>query len=1173
MTFAATQPTALAGEFDTLEPNQKFAALSVEAMYENENGNALGARFRHDATGHVLDILRIQSVPQGFMWVNSLAPSDQGEPHTLEHLLLGKGNKGRFVSSLEDMSLGSSSAYTERRRTCYHFNVDGDKEVFFKIFEAKLDAMINPNFSDEEIRREVCNMGVKVNSETGEMQIEEKGTVYNEMVSSFERNWGHIYRATQQMMYGAEHPLSMSSGGLPAAIREMTPDDLRAFHSATHHLNNMGSAISIGDEIPLTEALTRLSDILNRVEPEGILAYDPAALWDRIPSATPAPYGTVTLTHFPHQNENEPGLLWLAWPGLQDFGSEDLYLYELFLGLMASGQTSNLYKKFIDSETREMDLGANAISYWLDEQPGYPIFIDINNVNPALCTEEGVNQVRDHVMAEIQRIADFAEGSDELAAFNKRALNQVTQDRRATRKFLNSPPRWGYRGTGSSWMDHLQRLNRNGGFRRDLSQKSDLANAEALLTGGTNFWKEKIAQWQLLEVPPYGAAATANPSMITESETAREGRTAAFVEGLKKEHSVSTDAEAIAKYNEYYEGNTSALAEIASQITLPSFTETPPLALDGNLQYNVATMPGGGQLVASTFDNMTSSTIGVSFNLNVIPQNRVLYIATLPTVIRSIGVVKDGEAISFDEFSEALRKEILSLRVNYDVNFRTQRAELSLRCAGSEFAETERGLGWLTAALFNPYLAEENLPRIRDAVDQALKSSRDRMRGSEESWVNTPAWSYWRQSDRALLNAECFLTQTHALSRISWKLKDAAGQAQGFNDFVTKIKSSLQSLNAEEFATLLGTISEGAKNDIVEFNGMDENLAALVKDATDNLRLSLSEVPESSRTADLTYLCDQMALDLATTPAQTLSEIGETLDILRHQDNVRAFMVSNTTDRDKLAPGIYGLVRNLNAESSTRNELEQVELVKARIESRGAFAGDPVFVALVNENTRAGVHLHSSECANFETEDEEELLRFLAARLYAGGGAHGLFMKTWGAGLAYSNGVRTSEYRGRMNYYAERCPDLAQTMKFVTDELKNAPYDTTLAEYAVAQIFGGGRSGDNYERRGEAMAADLADGLTPEVVEAFRERILKLRKDPELYDKLHKRMINMYGNAMPGLGPNGAEATANANAIFYVIGPDKQLDSWEEYLGVVEPDAQLTRIYPRDYWVTLADTK
>jgi hypothetical protein len=102
---------------DNLTAGKSVNGFRVESVYLNDAERPLGARFRHERTGFTLDLLQIQSVPQGYLWVNSFPTSNMGEPHTQEHLLLGKGNKGRAVASLEDMSLAVSSAFTQQLRT------------------------------------------------------------------------------------------------------------------------------------------------------------------------------------------------------------------------------------------------------------------------------------------------------------------------------------------------------------------------------------------------------------------------------------------------------------------------------------------------------------------------------------------------------------------------------------------------------------------------------------------------------------------------------------------------------------------------------------------------------------------------------------------------------------------------------------------------------------------------------------------------------------------------------------------------------------------------------------------------------------------------------------------------------------------------------------------------
>ena len=228
-----------------LKPNQQVAGFYTEAVYSTDDHEILGARFIHQKSRFVLDLLRIQTIPQAFIWVNTHPVSDRGEPHTLEHLLLGKGKKGRYVASLEEMSLGKSSAFTAQVRTCYHFHTTAGSSVFFSLFKAKLDAMLHPDFSDEEIRREVMNMGIREDAVDSTLALEEKGTVYNEMVSSFERPWGNMYFKLGKMLYGKNHPVGFSAGGQPDAIREMIPEHIRQFHSSTHHLNNIIMMCSI----------------------------------------------------------------------------------------------------------------------------------------------------------------------------------------------------------------------------------------------------------------------------------------------------------------------------------------------------------------------------------------------------------------------------------------------------------------------------------------------------------------------------------------------------------------------------------------------------------------------------------------------------------------------------------------------------------------------------------------------------------------------------------------------------------------------------------------------------------------------------------------------------------------------------------------------------------------
>ena len=193
---------------------------------------------------------------------------EMGEPHTQEHLLLGKGNVGRTHSGLESMSLAGSSAFTMQWRTVYHLHTAAGPEVFYKLFESQMDALLHPDYTDEEIRREVSHWGVNENPADKKLRLEEKGTVYQEMASSYERPVSRLFRAENQMVYGADHPLALSAGGWPAAIREMKPEHIKKFHADNYRLGNMGMVASFPKEMPLGSVLARLDAIFNRLEPK-----------------------------------------------------------------------------------------------------------------------------------------------------------------------------------------------------------------------------------------------------------------------------------------------------------------------------------------------------------------------------------------------------------------------------------------------------------------------------------------------------------------------------------------------------------------------------------------------------------------------------------------------------------------------------------------------------------------------------------------------------------------------------------------------------------------------------------------------------------------------------------------------------------------------------------------
>lgn len=1167
----AVSSSVLADEFlESLKPNQVVHGFRTANLYDNGSGQAMGARFVSEKYGYIVDLVQIQSVPQAFYWIKTPITSSKGEPHACEHLLLGKGNRGRYVAALEDMALANSTAYTQQYRTCYHFNTTAGEDTFYKLYEAKLQALLHPDFTDEEIRREVCHIGVNVNPQSGEMSLDEKGTVYTEMVSSFERPWYHIYRAMNLMVYGPDHPLTDVSGGDPEVMRSMVPADMWKFHKATYHLSNMGVIVSIPDDISIESFLKQTDAILNRCQDQadseplpGLLGYD-------FPAIHPAPEGTTELVGYPSDKAEDPGTFIVQWPADLDLDYLNEAALSLFLQTFGGGETSTLYDLFVNSETRKIDLGGDDVSSWFDDDMKCAVGFDLSGVDNSNISEPMVDSVRSMIVTAIQKIHDLPAGSEELNKFNERARSHLEQQRKQVANNLNQPPMFGFRsGPAGAWLSMMRDLEKRDGFRKSLVYTDDFAYADSLLNLDKNVWTELIDQWQLLTIEPYALGAAPSLDIIPASEAAKEARLASYVKDFEKEFGTQDAQLAIAKYKEKFDAKTAELEALASHDELPGFIDHPPMTLDDQLKYETETMPGNIPMVASTFENMTSSRLGLALNLDVIPESLLVYSSILPDLLTDIGVVKDGQVVKYDDMQEQLRNQVLNFGSYFAANPQTGRVEMVLYGDGGNRDEMFKVLDWMDASLNDPYLSVDNLPRLTDVIDQSLVRLRNRTKAPEEYWVQNPSTAYRMQENPLYMATNCFFTQTHNYQRLKWMLTEPGSedQQQALRLFIDDLAEQGKDKTREELTAMLSQYeSTEATAGILNLAGLTDEGRQIARDVAQALKVTLGDIPDANLAGDWAYLCNETKEDLMVKPEAALAKFDGLMNLVRNAGNARMYMISNSADRAAAMPAINKLIAKLDAaDAPVAQQYAEIERVAQRLASREPGAEKPLYVGLVHEGTQNGVLMFSAKVAGEYDTTTDKVLDCLAGKLYGGGGPHGIFMNTWAAGLAYSNGYGFGQSSGRVSYYAERCPDVAETMRFVVNLLKDAQDDPGLVDYAVAQVFGSSRAPSRYEQRGQAMAADLTDGFTPDKVRAYRERVLELRNDPKLYSELKDRMEQAYGPVLIGYG---APLSQSQDGNFFLIGPEKQFKSLENYIAQVESPEPVHRLYPRDFWLT-----
>ena len=939
----------------------------------------------------------------------------------------------------------------------------------------------------------------------------------------------------------------------PASVNCFLPTSASSI-TIIYFLGNMGSVISLPDGEALEATLGHLDAILNRVQPGPVAL--PIQTEADLPAPKPAPAGSIAIYDFPAQNEKRPGTIAITWPADRDLTPRE----EILFGLFMDNFSSNLYRVFINSKTRKLDLGASGIYSRISSDRGHFVTIGITGVEGSNIDEQKIAEVRQALLDEAARIASFPDSSPELEKFNTRVRTRITQEIRQLSKYIDSPPDFGVRNGSHFWMQRLDLLNKERGFRKSLTMSEDYAAIEALLAGGKNIWKERVQAWRLTDIP-YGLATRPNPALLKIESDERLARAAAQTRHLMTEYGLSSEQQALQRYKREYDATTAELDKAAKQSSRLKLIDNPPLTLDDQLNYRVIKLDQGVPLVASTFENMSSTTAGLALRLDGVPESDLFLLTLLPDLLTQSGVVLDGKPVSYEAMGEMLSKEVLGVSASFSTDTASNRAELTIRGAGNDAAESRRAVEWMEFMLFHPNWRPANLPRLRDLVDQQLSAYRNSMQGAEERWTNNPMRAYYKQTNPLYLAISSYLTGAHDADRLRWMLTDAGAPADraAISSFLSEFATS-PATGREGRKAMLASIESGTSKEVARLTPRAREIAIKVAQDLDQL---LPDLPDATLGADWSYLCNRIREDLAVTPEETLKRLDTLRASLLATGNARMWMVGSSANRQMLLANLQAFVGKLQTAPHISVHYSAGRHIDERLMQHQGDSAAPRFVGLFMADLQGGVFNAMVPGVNYRATDRESLLLYLTRNLFAGTGAHSAFTKTNEAGLAYGNGFAGSLREGTSTYYAERTPDVAQTLHFVIDTIRRTPRDPGFAEYALAGAFRQSNAAGSYEARAKAIADDLADGITPDVVRRFRLAILELRKDHALAAKLFKRVDKAYGSIVPGYGPRAKQVP---RAIYYLIGNDKQFKSLDADVRAREHE-HVYKLFSRDYWL------
>ena len=166
----------------------------------------------------------------------------------------------------------------------------------------------------------------------------------------------------------------------------------------------------------------------------------------------------------------------------------------------------------------------------------------------------------------------------------------------------------------------------------------------------------------------------------------------------------------------------------ATKVPPTPFVKSPPMTLDDELKFESARLAHGVPLVASRFDSMTGATTGLALRLDGVPARG----AALPVAAaraahpRRRDRERPARLLRADERAAARARSSPSTRPSRPTRA-PGRVELVLRGSGVGLEESKRAIDWMALVLHAPDWRSENLPRIRDLVDQQLAGLRNTM--------------------------------------------------------------------------------------------------------------------------------------------------------------------------------------------------------------------------------------------------------------------------------------------------------------------------------------------------------------------------------------------------------------------------------------------------------------
>lgn len=1138
-----------------LQKGESVSDFRVANLYSDANGSIVAIKLLHVTSGAPVFILRMETVPQVLLWIDTPDDSNRGLPHALEHLLESKGAKGRYFKLLKDMRLSRSDAATAEDFNYYSFASGAGLDGFFELFHALLDALYNPDFTDIEAERELYHFGVSGGTEDHNRLLVEQGSVYDEMQT--DQGSYNYYFALNKHTLGPHNPFSFYSSGVPDEMRGISAEEIRRFHAAHYRLGrSTGFIFALDPTEDVGAFLSHVSKEFKLLPEQPLTSQAPDAHLPKYP-IQPSKNKEIAIYPVAGANASDPGEIRFSWPVTEVGSRTNLKLLQILFHCVGDGEQSLLYRALVDSKTRQIDLGASTVESepFLANSPHFPVWnLGISGIPGNRLSIDKIEEIRNLISRTLTEISGYPDGSANLQEFNRLAMSYVAASRRVEKVWIKNAPSFGVRGGGYAWKDYLNVLETDPSFNRVISRDPMWNDVVQELQSGKNIWRNLIQRFGLMS-EPYAAASAPSPQLLEQFQRERQNRIQDKIHTLMQLYHTTDEQQALALFEANEVAKGTAIDEVQARVPRPGFTRHPPLTRDDNIHYREFKVGRDVSAIATIFGRPPTLDLGLSFDLRKLPRKYYQYLPLLPSSFDSVGLKENGRIVSYSELRSEVQTKLYSLWVGYEFDARSKRADITFRCSGANEQEFRNGLQLLRRIMGSSYLDPENLDRLRDIVDQQLSYDDSFTKQGEENWIPNPAFSLLHEDDPLFFALNSQFTWNHWHWRLKWLLHPAATTVD-----IDRLAAFGASLLNESSADSARDFAERLRN--LKIGGLEGELV-------DYWRRILASIPDSERNQMLSRLTTEVQEDLRSGPTRVIKDLQELQQLVLNREALRIDLTLSQEMLNHILPDLTSFVDDVPANNSATNvSAENSSLdgpVSAHVARRYHLKErtSPLHVGLVQNGAVGGDVIFYSHATGYSQVDRESLLQGLAKNLLSGLGPQSFHMKASETGLAYSSSLTNDPSEEYTWYYADRVPDIPALINIINSAAAKIPQlkDPFLVDYALRQTFSLPRSMNSFSERGWAMAQDIWNGTTPENVRRFTQSILRLRNDPHLLSELTTQGFQSICGVL--LDPSCKIRQRSSGSVFFFIGSEAALSEVEKRL----PTTDLYRIWPSDYWV------